>query len=96
MKEEIGIWIKTLLATTALIGLPVSAWVVAHQEVRSQSHQFVWTGKGWKVSDASSLPTNIDSPYGFLHNDCLVGQSYTLVVPLNRMGLTNKVRVHIW
>lgn len=89
-------WMQSTLMTLMIFGLPYGAWRLANQEVSTSTYTMEWTGKGWKCSDAATLPSNIKSPYGFMHNAVLAGKSYTLVVPQSRWAGLNEVRVHIW
>lgn len=94
-KTDTRMMIEATSIVLTILALIIGAWWFFNHEVGSTAYQFEWTGKGWHVSDSKTLPTNISSPYGFMHNNVLVGSSYTLVVPHSRLG-DNQVRVHIW
>lgn len=80
------------------VSLILTLFITAYgtQEARSTVHQWKWNGKGWTITNASSIPRSISNPYGFLLGDVAHGRSFTMVVPYNRFGFQREARIHWW
>jgi hypothetical protein len=83
-----------LAIAAAVFSAIIGGFSYASHETSAAHYRAVWTGKGWKFDPPPPKGT-IQSPFGFLHNLALQGESYTLTIPESRMG-KKQVRVAIW